>query len=113
MYHGIKTKRGKGTIYVTGRREGNKIYLDVKDTGVGMNEAELASLRSKISRPCKETDSGFGLANVNERIRMNYGPEYGMTIHSRQGEGTWVQVVIPAVSVHEEEPVKEKNAGGE
>lgn len=113
LYHGIKTKRGKGTIYVRGRLEGEKIYLDVKDTGVGMNEAELASLRSKITRPCKETDSGFGLANVNERLRMNYGPEYGMTIHSILGEGTWVQVVIPALSIHEEEPIKEKIAEGE
>jgi two-component system sensor histidine kinase YesM len=113
LYHGIKNKRGKGTIYVTGRLEGEKIYLDVKDTGVGMNEAELASLRSKITRPCKETDSGFGLANVNERLRMKYGPEYGMTIHSILGEGTWVQVVIPALSIYEEEPIKEKIAEGE
>ena len=112
LYHGIKTKRGKGTIFVTGRLEKDKIYLDVKDTGVGMTEAELASLRSKISKPCKETDSGFGLANVNERIRMNYGPEYGMIIHSKQGEGTWVQVVIPAWSVEEESVAKDRTAEG-
>jgi len=113
LYHGIKTKRGKGMIYVTGRLENDKIYLDVKDTGVGMNEAELASLRSKISKPCKETDSGFGLANVNERIRMNFGPEYGMTIDSKQGEGTWVQVVIPAWSVRDEMMDKDKVLEGE
>lgn len=113
LYHGIKTKRGKGTIYVTGRLENDKIYLDVKDTGVGMNEAELASLRSKISKPCKETDSGFGLANVNERIRMNFGPEYGMTIDSKQGEGTWVQIVIPAWSVRDEMMDKDKVLEGE
>lgn len=113
LYHGIKTKRGKGTIFVTGRLEKDKIYLDVKDTGVGMGEAELASLRSKISKPCKETDSGFGLANVNERIRMNYGSEYGMTIHSKLGEGTWVQVVIPAWSIGEELTAKDRAAEGE
>lgn len=95
LYHGIKTKRAKGMILVTGKMEDDKIYFDVKDNGVGMNEAELASLRSKILKPCKETDSGFGLANVNERIRMNFGLEYGITIHSKQGEGTLVQVVIP------------------
>ena len=100
-------------IYVTGRLENDKIYLDVKDTGVGMNEAELASLRSKISKPCKETDSGFGLANVNERIRMNFGPEYGMTIDSKQGEGTWVQIVIPAWSVRDEMMDKDKVLEGE
>lgn len=113
LYHGIKNKRGKGTIFVTGRLEGNKIYLDVKDTGVGMNEAELASLRSKISKPCKETDSGFGLANVNERIRMNFGPEYGMTINSKRGEGTWVQIVIPAWGVRDEALIKDRTAEGE
>ena len=63
--------------------------------------------------PCKETDSGFGLANVNERIQMNYGTEYGVTINSKQGEGTWVQVVIPAWSVGEDSFVKERTAEGE
>lgn len=106
LYHGIKTKRAKGMILVTGKMEDDKIYFDVKDNGVGMNEAELASLRSKILKPCKETDSGFGLANVNERIRMNFGLEYGITIHSKQGEGTLVQVVIPART-------KEAALGGE
>ena len=101
LYHGIKVKRGKGTIYVTACRQEDKLYFDIKDTGVGMTEAELASVRSKLTRPCKETDSGFGLANVNERIRMNYGPEYGVTIDSRQGEGTWVQITIPAQEIGE------------
>ncbi len=101
LYHGIKVKRGKGTILVKGYLKDNKIYFDVEDTGVGMTEAELASIRSKLTRPCKETDSGFGLANVNERIRMNYGPEYGVTINSKQGEGTWVRIVIPAQSIEE------------
>ena len=98
LYHGIKVKRGKGIIRVTGRLKGDEIYLEVKDNGVGMSEDELDSLRIKINKPCKETDAGFGLANVNERIRINFGAQYGMTIHSREGEGTSVQVVIPARS---------------
>lgn len=99
LYHGIKVKRGKGTILVTGCLKEDKIYFDIRDTGVGMSKAELASIRSKITRPCKESDSGFGLANVNERIKMNYGPEYGVTIDSVQGEGTWVSIVIPAQEI--------------
>ncbi len=98
LYHGIKVKRGKGIIRVTGRLKGDEIYFEVKDNGVGMSEDELDSLRIKINKPCKETDAGFGLANVNERIRINFGAQYGMTIHSREGEGTSVQVVIPARS---------------
>ena len=99
LYHGIKVKRGKGTILVTGVLTDDKIYFDIMDTGVGMSKEELDSIRNKLTRPCKETDSGFGLANVNERIRMNYGPEYGVTIDSKQGEGTRVQIVIPAQSI--------------
>ena len=98
LYHGIKVKRGKGNIRITGTLKGNEIYFEVRDDGVGMNEEELDSLRVKINKPCKETDAGFGLANVNERIRINFGPQYGMTIHSKAGEGTRVQVVIPARS---------------
>ena len=68
----------------------------VEDNGVGMEQEELDQLRIEIQRPCKETESGFGLANVNERIRMNFGAEYGMTIESAKGEGTRVKIVIPA-----------------
>ena len=99
LYHGIKVKRGKGSITVTGTLKDDKIYFEIKDTGVGMTQEELDSIRAKLTRPCKETDSGFGLANVNERIRMNYGPEYGVTVDSVQGEGTWVQIVIPAQKI--------------
>ncbi len=101
LYHGIKVKRGKGSILVTGELKDDKIYFDIRDTGVGMSKEDLASIRNKLTRPCKETDSGFGLANVNERIHMNYGPEYGVTIDSKQGEGTRVQIVIPAQSIDE------------
>ena len=76
--------------------DGSKICLIVEDNGVGMEPEELEHLQQEITKPCKETESGFGLANVNERIRMNFGMEYGITIMSRKGEGTRVQVVIPA-----------------
>ena len=96
LYHGIKYKRAKGKITITGSLKNQKIYLMVEDNGVGMEQEELEQLRIEIQRPCKETESGFGLANVNERIRMNFGAEYGMTIESAKGEGTRVRIVIPA-----------------
>ena len=68
----------------------------MQDDGVGMDEEELVQIREEISRPCKETEKGFGLANVNERIRMYYGSEYGMSIESEKGRGTIVELVIPA-----------------
>lgn len=98
LYHGIKYKRARGSITVTGRMEGDRIRLRVADDGVGMEEKDLYKLQKEIEKPCKETEKGFGLANVNERIRMNFGAEYGMTIDSVKGEGTCVEIVIPAVS---------------
>ncbi len=96
LYHGIKYKRSHGTIRITGHRKGENIVFVVQDDGAGMDEAGLAQLREDICKPCKETDRGFGLANVNERIRMYFGEEYGLTIDSVPGEGTSVTIVIPA-----------------
>jgi len=96
LYHGIKYKRSPGMITVTGEMCDGRIYFTVCDDGAGMDEADLLQLREDISKPCKETDRGFGLANVNERIRMYFGPEYGLTIDSTPGEGTKVTVMIPA-----------------
>lgn len=97
LYHGIKYKRAKGSIMVTGRLQGDEIHFVVEDSGVGLGEEELAKLRREINKPCQDTEKGFGLANVNERIRMNFGAEYGMKIESVKGKGTRVEIVIPAV----------------
>jgi len=99
LYHGIKCKRGKGTINVRGYRDGDKIILTVEDDGVGMDEELLNKLRKDINRPCKETENGFGLANVNERIHVNFGYEYGMNIDSQAGKGTAIRITIPTIEM--------------
>jgi len=107
LYHGIKCKREKGKICVTGKlQQGaspkeDTILLCVEDSGIGMNAEEVKRLQTEIAKPCKETEKGFGLANVNERIRMNFGMEYGMTIESEKGVGTKVSIVIPAIRLNE------------
>lgn len=99
LYHGIKNKRGFGHIHVSGRRENERIILTVEDDGKGMDPEELERVRSLISgtMPSPGRPSGFGLYNVNERLRLNYGEDYGLKIDSRAGEGTRVEAVIPAV----------------
>ena len=97
LYHGIKYKRAKGCIHIHGEKEGDIIRLTVRDDGVGMDEEELEHLCQQIEKPCQETEKGFGLANVNERIHMYFGPEYGMKIQSQKGKGTTVEIVIPAI----------------
>lgn len=108
LYHGIKYKRAKGNITVTGEMLEGTIHFKVEDDGVGMEQEELDNLRKEIVKPCQDTGKGFGLANVNERIRMNFGAEYGMTIDSEQGKGTCVEIVIPAVPYEQADTSEEE-----
>ncbi len=94
LYHGIKNKRGKGKIVVLGYEKEDKIYFEVSDDGIGMDDEELARLRGKLDGKAVH-GRGFGLENVHERIRLNYGKEYGVSFRSRKGEGTTVIVCIP------------------
>ena len=73
------------------------ILFFVRDDGIGMKPEKLDHVRSQISRGQTERggSSGFGLANVNQRLQLNYGEEYGLKIDSIYGEGTEVIAVIP------------------
>lgn len=103
LYHGIKYKRAKGIIRIQARMEENGFLFLVEDDGIGMEVSEVEELNKEIQRPCKETDRGFGLANVNERIRMTYGTGYGIWIESEKGVGTKVYVKVPIQEVQKDE----------
>lgn len=97
LYHGIKQKRGKGIIKVTADYDQYSIFLKVEDNGIGMTEEELQALRQSVEAGnLKTSDKGFGLANVHERIRLNYGNDYGLVIDSVYQEGTCVTVCLPS-----------------
>lgn len=106
LYHGIKYKRAMGKITITGKLLDRHIVLVVADNGVGMEPEQLTHLRRAIERPCKDTDGGFGLANVNERIRMYFGDYYGMQIESEVGVGTTVTVTIPASQMNADQEIE-------
>ena len=104
LYHGIKNKRGGGKITVTGKKDGDDIVFVVEDNGIGMNEEGLERLRKLISGEIVLDDQrGFGMANVEKRLEMLYGKEYGMTVDSRYDEGTTVTVRIPKYKKDETE----------
>lgn len=95
LYHGIKNKRGKGKITITGKIVDKDIILTVTDNGVGMLPERLAQVLEGI-RKKEELDKDFyGLYNVNERIRLYYGENYGLKIYSKYTEGTVVEIWIP------------------
>lgn len=99
IYHGIKNKRGKGLLRIKGdfTPEGN-ISIDVIDNGIGMTDDKLREVRQQLSSglPFEKDQGGFGMVNVHQRIRLQYGPSFGITINSLYGSGTRVSLIIPA-----------------
>lgn len=90
IYHGAKEKRGRSSIRIRAEREeSGDIILTVEDSGIGMKPERLAQMRKSLSGGERE---GFGLAAVNDRIRLYFGEGYGLTIESEYGKGTRVAV---------------------
>lgn len=98
LYHGIKNKRGKGHIKVTGELDSGRLVFLVTDDGLGMDKERLSQVQKAMNKgqDATENPSGFGLFNVVQRIKLNYGPEYGIWISSTYMEGTEIRVEIPA-----------------
>ena len=101
LYHGIKNKRGLGKIKVTGEIVDNHILFKVSDNGMGMKQERLDEVRSMLIKEKKssDADSGFGLFNVAQRLKLNYGDAYGLTLYSTYGEGTCAEVLIPKIFI--------------
>lgn len=95
LYHGIKNKRGKGKITVRGYREDSFFILEVRDNGIGMQTERLEQVRNALVHKQFVESKVYGLYNVNERIRLNCGEEYGLRISSTYQEGTTVKIFLP------------------
>lgn len=96
IYHGIKNLPDGGKIWITGKRTGNNIHLVVRDNGVGMDSEALRNiLMPKEDNPL--TSGGVAIINVNQRIQLYFGNQYGLEFQSEQLKGTTVTVIIPIV----------------
>jgi two-component system sensor histidine kinase YesM len=100
IYHGIKNKREGGTIFVRARpnNNGNEVLLEVEDTGIGFAPETLTQIQAELTDNSGEIkqESGFGIGNVNHRLKLYYGMQYGLTVKSKYQTGTCVTFVIPA-----------------
>ena len=95
IYHGIKEVDRPGLIKVEGREEAGKIVMTVTDNGVGMDEELLLRLNELLSQGVSVDREVFGILNVNLRIQMAYGAEYGIRYESEKGRYTRATVTIP------------------
>lgn len=87
IYHGIKPLDRPGQITITVQEEGEKLIFTVSDNGAGCRPD--VAVADNPSRPGK-----VGLKNVDERLKLYYGPGYGVTIHSAPGAGCRVELTV-------------------
>jgi len=93
IYHGLKYKESKGMLTVNGYQKDGNAVIEIADDGVGMDEETLNRIFEK--HKVNYRSNGVGVYNVQRRLSMYYGKEYGLSYKSEKGKGTTVTVVIP------------------
>ncbi len=96
--HGVEPKTGESLIQVKGVKIEERVFFTVEDDGVGMKSDVLKEISNFLSDDQMDEENYFALANINKRIKLYYGAEYGLAIRSTEGMGTKVTVIIPANS---------------
>lgn len=92
IYHGIKEMKGRGTIAISARREDACVVIRVADNGVGIPADKMENLLSGSKNGKRYS---YGLYNIQQRLQIYFGKEYGLTIESAEGKGTSATIRIP------------------
>jgi len=100
LVHGIEKKLGKGVLIIKASCQSSKLVIDVIDDGVGMDPVQAKKIleyeSAVVGEGENEIHTGIGISNVNKRIKIIYGNDYGVDIISEIGKGTDVRIVLPA-----------------
>lgn len=104
VYHGLKPKGDCGLLTISGKLNQNNITFSVTDDGVGMSENELAELNKRLHAEVYLENQHIGLINVNRRIKIIFGDEYGIHVSSKAGKGTIVTLTLPKITWENDSP---------
>ena len=94
IHHGRRNEEEILHIIVRVLPEGDKVCFQVSDDGNGIEPEKLMTLRKELDN----YEEGYGLKNVDNRVKLTYGETYGVEIDSSYGVGTTVQVFIPQIT---------------
>ncbi|MCR5116460.1 MAG: histidine kinase [Lachnospiraceae bacterium] len=96
IVHGLEGNESGGMVKIDVHESGEQLVIDIIDNGSGIDGEELAELKERLnSYESEDRTDSIGLYNVNRRIKLSYGSEYGVKISSEKGVGTKVSVIIP------------------
>ena len=114
IIHGIELKLDEGKVTISISRTKSRLLIKVSDDGVGMNRETLDKLNAKLGSKEEEVKNytqpekgGVALVNVNNRIHLIFGEEYGMHVYSLENMGTSVELSIPVI--YNENELKKKD----
>lgn len=99
IVHGIRLHREDNHLAIDARldQECKTLIITIRDNGKGIDPGKLAEIRERISDPLKHPSSSIGITNVNERLKIIFGNDYGLLIDSTVNEGTTVEMISPAI----------------
>lgn len=104
IYHGLEMKMDKGNINIRIEATEERLIVIISDDGIGMDSEQLKKVNDKLNRQIdieqedeNKKKTGIALSNVNQRIKMLFGEEYGVYIDSTQNIGTDVEIVLPRI----------------
>lgn len=98
IYHGMEFMDGDGEILVRTFLEGGELIFTISDNGLGMTREQVEGLlKEQTAHVSSKRGSGIGVKNVNERIRLYFGEQYGLSIESEPDEGTTIRIHLPAI----------------
>jgi two-component system LytT family sensor kinase len=90
--HGLAPRLSGGQIHLRTQRHDGRLTIEIEDNGMGMSQERLQEVYG----------GGIGISNVHERLRLLYGDQFEMRIHSREGEGTQIRIDIPELAIVEQ-----------
>lgn len=95
--HGFKPRGGSGCIEINTYIEADDLYIEIVDDGIGIDNMNLQTINESINNPLRTKNAnqvGLGLRNVNQRLKLAFGEEYGLEINSDE-KGTTVLIKLP------------------
>ena len=106
LNHGLKNKHGEKTVEIRAEERDGLLCISVTDNGVGMDSEEINRRLEENDKDRVESGNSIGIYNINARMKMFYGEEYGVHVESKIGEGCRVMLQIPRMRVDEVEAWK-------
>jgi len=108
--HGFNTEGTDNRIRIIGKSiDESNMLLAMEDNGFGMSDSDIAALNEKIGDPIQHGNESYGLKNLNQRLKLFYGPEYGLHIQGNDDGGLTVQMKLYKMRVEDYEEQKRED----